>query len=380
MLSHDGKHDQARGLGEPLEAKASGRQGAASSGAGFTRERIAKIFDPWQERRGILLAVSGGPDSVALMLLAAIWAQNRPAPFLRVATVDHGLRPGSGEEARAVAAFAEALGLRHDTLVWEGAKPRTRIQERAREVRYELLCALAERIGADCIATAHHADDQAETILFRLTRGSGVPGLAGMAPQSRRHGLLHSRPLMECGKDDLIAFCQARAHPYFDDPSNKDPRFARTRIRDLSLHLNEHGLDRDALLRLGHRAARAEAALSFCAKNARAALPANRTPDHFSADISALTSQPEEIVLRILAQEIKDLNKSRTIRLERLERLARSLHDALRVGAGFRASLGGTLLSLNSKGHLSIRPECRPERHPELRRSHPRLKPVRNQT
>lgn len=376
MLSRSGKEDQAPLQNEPIEAKASACQATAGREAGFSRERIARVFDPWQERRGVLLAVSGGPDSVALMLLASIWAQNRPSPFLRVATVDHGLRPGSGEEASAVADWAKGLGLRHDTLLWEGAKPKTRIQERARDARYALLCAHAERIGADCIATAHHADDQAETILFRLSRGSGLPGLAGMAPQSLRHGLLHSRPLMDCGKDELIAFCQAKAHPYFDDPSNKDPRFARTRIRDLAVLLKEHGLDRDALLRLARRAARAEAALSVCAKNARAALPASREPDHFSTDISALASQPEEIILRILAQEIKDLNGSRTIRLERLERLARSLHDALRSGAAFRASLGGTLLSLTNAGHLSIRPE----RRLECRRSRPRLKPVRNQT
>jgi tRNA(Ile)-lysidine synthase len=372
MLSRSGKEDQDRLQDEPLEAKASACQATASPEAGFSRERITKIFDPWRECRGVLLAVSGGPDSLALMILASIWAQNRSTPFLQVATVDHGLRPGSGEEASTVADWAKELGLPHDTLLWEGAKPKTRIQERARDARYALLCTHAERIGADCIATAHHADDQAETILFRLLRGSGLPGLAGMAPQSLRHGLLHSRPLMDCSKHDLIAFCQAKAHPYFDDPSNKDPRFARTRIRDVALLLKDHGLDRDALLRLGQRAARAEAALSFCTEKARAALPANREPDHFSADISALTSEPEEIILRILAQEIKDLNGSRTIRLERLERLARSLHDALRARTTFHASLGGTWLSLTSAGQLTICPECR--------QSRPRLKPVRNQT
>ncbi len=165
-----------------------------------------------------------------------------------------------------VARWAAKLGLAHAILVWEGVKPKSRIQERAREARYELLCAYAARIGADHVMTAHHADDQAETILFRLLRGSGISGLAGMAISSERNGLVLARPLLAHAKADLAAFCESRAQPFFDDPSNQDPIYARTRIRRLAGLLADEGLGRTTLLRLGRRAARADAALAARAR------------------------------------------------------------------------------------------------------------------
>jgi tRNA(Ile)-lysidine synthase len=325
----------------------------------FSPDRIAGLFGDWESQRGILLAVSGGPDSVALMLLAARWMRGRNGPFVHVATVDHGLRSSSREEAEAVARWAAKLALPHDILVWDDEKPSSRIQERAREARYRLLCAHAAKIGASCIATAHHADDQAETILFRLLRGSGLTGLAGMAALSARAGLVHSRPLLACRKAELVAYCQAHAHPFFEDPSNQDPRFARTRIRDIASALAEHGLDCEALQKLGARAARAELALAAGAESARAALPATRTHETFSADVTGLAGAPEEIVLRILAREIKDLSNQRELRLERLESLARKLHRALRDGAALTATLGGTVLRLSRERQLTIGRERR---------------------
>lgn len=320
----------------------------------FSRGRMTELFRTWETRRGILLAVSGGPDSVALMLLAAIWARGRALPFLHVATVDHGLRPESRSEAIAVARWAQAISLPHQILTWEGAKPTSRIQERAREARYDLLFGHAVEIGADCVATAHHADDQAETILFRLLRGSGVSGLAGMAPTSERHGVVLSRPLLQCRKEDLVSFCGATRHPFIDDPSNRNPMFARTRIRELIGHLAEQGLDRDGLLRLGRRAARAEAALAERAEKLRMALPACRAPGHFSADMTSLVDEPEEIFLRVLAREIKAVSNQPRFRLDRLERLAQDLHDALDAGVPFAATLSGALLRLRGDGTLRV--------------------------
>jgi len=322
-------------------------------------ERIASLFRPWERARGVLLAVSGGPDSVALMLLAAAWADRRAAPpALAVATVDHRLRKEARREAEQVAAWAGALALPHAVLVWEGARPKSRVQELARQARYELLFRHAAGIGADIVATAHHADDQAETILFRLLRGSGLAGLSGMAGACGRHGLIHSRPLLGLAKAELVALCEARGHPYIEDPSNRNPAYARTRMRALGAVLAERGFDREALLRLGRRAERAEAALADQARAVRADLAACREPDFFSADITCLVNQPEEIFLRLLACEIKALgDDERILRLDRLEALTIAMRHALRAGAPFAATLGGAALRLGADGALTIRRE-----------------------
>lgn len=324
----------------------------------FAAARIAQLFAPWQGARKILLAVSGGPDSTALMLLAAAWAP-RGGPALHVATVDHGLRREARHEAEQVGASAGELGLPHDILVWDGDRPTTRIQERAREARYRLLFAHAARIGADVVATGHHADDQAETILFRLARGSGVGGLAGMAASRERLGLIHARPLLQCSKTELMQCCAAYRHGFLNDPSNRDPAFARTRLRALSGLLDEAGLSRDALLRLGRRAARAEAALAARAAVVASALTPEPAADAFRANVSMLAREPEEIVLRVLAGAIAASGgPARPLRLDRLETLAASFHTALAAGAPFSATLGGAALRLDGRGMLTIRAEA----------------------
>jgi len=338
----------------------------------FTPVVVARLFRPWRNARKILLAVSGGPDSVALMLLASAWARDCAAsPRLHVATVDHGLRPEAGAEAEQVAEWARRRGLPHDTLVWTGAKPKSRIQERARQARYQLLFAHAARIGADVVATAHHADDQAETILFRLLRGSGPAGLSGMAASRGRFGLTHARPLLQCSKTELIACCAAKTHPFLTDSSNSDPAYARTRMRALGRLLEPEGLGREALLRLGRRAARAEAALAARAATVAETLPAERTPGLYRADISSLAQEPDEIFLRILAREIVpivsppgdplgdslDEPTLGRLRLKRLETLACAMQAALRASTPFSGTLGGAALTLGRDHMLTIRPE-----------------------
>jgi tRNA(Ile)-lysidine synthase len=331
----------------------------------FSDQEIAALFGPLEQARGLVLAVSGGPDSIALMLLAARWAKISPDSScpISVATVDHGLRAASGDEARQVSAWATAQGLRHDILEWRGAKPKTRIQERAREKRYELLFAHARQLGADHIATAHHADDQAETILFRLLRGSGIAGLAGMTLSSRRGEINHLRPLLFRPKADLVAVCTAKSHPFVRDPSNENPVYARTRLRRLMTNFENEGLDSAAFLRLGQRAARADEALAYQARKMAEALPVVRGADFVSAPLHSLVDEPEEILLRILENEIKFLcardktAETKLLRLDRLETLAVKLRIALRQGDTFAATLGGTALNLDSRQVLTIRLE-----------------------
>jgi tRNA(Ile)-lysidine synthase len=312
-----------------------------------------RALAPLAEHDALLLAVSGGPDSVALMLLAAEWS-HRAAKRIEIATVDHGLRAEAAQEALRVGEWCSDLGFPHHILRWEGEKPTTRIQERARAARYGLLCACARESGASAVVTAHHADDQAETILFRLTRGSAIAGLAGMAA-SRLDGLALLRPLLGLRKQALEAFCAARGRAFLRDPSNENPAYARVRLRRLGGLLEEQGLGVDALLRLGARAARAEEALAAAAAEAATALPAVRDERVFEVAAAPLQSLPREILQRVVAAEIERIGASAP-RLERQERMCERLAEALALGSSFKATLGGAAITL-ARGRLTIRPE-----------------------
>jgi tRNA(Ile)-lysidine synthase len=180
------------------------------------------------ERLGI--AVSGGPDSMALLLLAAA---ARPG-LVEAATVDHALRPESRSEAEMVADICGRLGIPHEILSveWE-AKPTSAIQERAREARYRLLTAWVRERGLSALATAHHLDDQAETLVMRLLRGAGVRGLAGMRRTAPAPGedLPLVRPLLSWRHSELEELCRAAGVIPVADPSNADEQFERVRVR-----------------------------------------------------------------------------------------------------------------------------------------------------
>ncbi len=176
----------------------------------------------------IALAVSGGPDSMAMLALAAAAFPGQ----VHAATVDHRLRAAAAAEARMVADWCADAGVPHTTLVVAEPIGSASIQARARAVRYDLLVRWAVEIGARCLATAHHADDQAETFLMRAARGSGVAGLAGIRARHRR-AIDLVRPLLGWRVSELRALAVAAAVPFVDDPSNADPHYDRTRFRAL---------------------------------------------------------------------------------------------------------------------------------------------------
>lgn len=319
----------------------------------------AEIFGRLAGARGLLLAVSGGPDSMALLALADRWRDETAIP-ISVATVDHGLRPGARREAEAVAAVCAARGLEHAILEWRGPKPATGLPAAAREARYALLAERARSIGADTIVTAHHADDQAETVLMRLTRGSGPAGLAGMAalaPAPGAGGIWLARPLLSFSKADLVAHCRAEGLPFFDDPTNSDEAYRRPQLRRLAATLAQEGLDRNALARLAARAARAEAALAPLIAAQLDALPARREPGQFEVAASELGALSEEALIRLLFREIARINPGSAPRLEQAENVA----ARLRQGGPVAATLGGVAIRLGAK-RLIMKPQ--PPRRP----------------
>src|SRR5437762_1326145 len=189
------------------------------------------LFADWKSAPAIVLAVSGGPDSIALMWLAARWRRTLTrGPRLIAVTVDHGLRPEAAREARDVKRLARQLDLPHRTLRWRGTKPKTGVPAAARAARYRLLAELARASGATHILTAHTRDDQAETLLMRMLRGSGIAGLAAMARQSEREGGWLARPLLAIPKSQLIATLNKAKIAFADDPTNRDTNYTRPRL------------------------------------------------------------------------------------------------------------------------------------------------------
>ncbi|MCW5697773.1 MAG: tRNA lysidine(34) synthetase TilS, partial [Bauldia sp.] len=209
------------------------------------------LFAPVAHADVVIAAVSGGKDSLALLDLLDRWRRRkRGRPVVHVATVDHGLRPGSVAEARAVVADARRRRMPATLLAWEGAKPRTGIEAAAREARYALLAELAADIGASHVITAHHRDDQAETVLLRLGRGSGLTGLAGMrAERPLAAGVVLFRPFLAVPSSRLAATAAAAGLTPADDETNRNPRFARARLRKAMPALAAEGVTAAGLAR-----------------------------------------------------------------------------------------------------------------------------------
>jgi tRNA(Ile)-lysidine synthase len=308
-------------------------------------EDLAAIFAPVRGYARVILAVSGGSDSTALLHLAVRWARalGAGAPTILVATVDHGLRPGSATEAHQVAEAARALGVEARALTWCGAKPERGIQERAREMRYRLLaqCASDTGPGPCAILTAHTRDDQAETVLMRLARGSGPDGLQGMRgvrPLEPYSNLDLVRPLLNHSRDQLRSFLVAHGISWFDDPSNEDARFERVRLRAAAGTLFDLGLTPAMLGLAAERQQRAVAALE-AATDATAAEALDLHGGMFaSINAGVFRSAAAEIQIRLLTRVLKMFGGgSGPAEMAQVERLARTMMTA----SGTRVTLGG---------------------------------------
>jgi tRNA(Ile)-lysidine synthase len=334
---------------------------AARDGAIGEAEACA-LFDDLAAEPALVLAVSGGPDSTALLYLVARWrAKLRPAPRLVAVTVDHGLRPEAKREAAAVKRLSEKLGVEHVTMRWTGDKPSTGIQEAARLARYRLLQTAARRARARCVLTAHTLDDQAETVLFRMARGSGLAGLCGMAGRvpidklagkatggaGRSDDVRLVRPLLDVPKARLIVTLQEAGIAYAEDPSNADPRFTRARLRRLMPALADEGLTSRCLARLARRVRRSEAAHEAIVDGAAARLGLRADSREVVVSGADWRALPEEIALRLLGRAISAIGTEGPVEFGKLEALCEALNAAVGGGAArFRRTLAGAMVSL----------------------------------
>ena len=308
------------------------------------------LFADWKAAPAIVLAVSGGPDSIALMWLAARWRRVLArGPRLIAVTVDHGLRPEAAREAREVKRLAKEFDLPHRTLRWTGAKPKTGLPAAARAARYRLLARAAQASGATHILTAHTRDDQAETLLMRMLRGSGIAGLAAMAREIEREGVWLARPLLDIPKSQLIATLKRAKIAFADDPTNRDTAFTRPRLRAIMPVLAEEGGDSRNLARLASRLARANAALEVLVDGAERYLALRDRTDaaRFGFDAAAFAGLPEEIRLRLLKRAIDRLGHEGPAELGKLEALLTALDRAITgPSSRWKQTLAGAVISL----------------------------------
>ena len=284
-------------------------------------------FDRLARYGRLALAVSGGPDSLALMQLAAEWrAQRGAGPELHVLTVDHELRAASRDEALMVGRLAATLGLPHAILAWKAGEGHTALQARARAARYELMAGYCHAHDIPALVTAHTLDDQAETFLMRLKRGSGLDGLAAIPETGTWAGIAIERPLLDVPKVRLVATLEARGIDFASDPSNSDLRFERARVRGSASALEALGLTPEALALSARRLRRARAALDHAAENFLATSSEVNAAGYALIDQDALSAAPQEIALRALARLIAIVGGGdEPVRLAKLEALLASL-------------------------------------------------------
>ncbi len=311
---------------------------------------------PFEPSPRIAVAVSGGGDSMALVLMTERWARSQGGNATAL-IVDHGLRPGSAAEMRRVAGWLDRRGIDRRILTWRGDKPKSGIQAAAREARYALMTAWCRRHGVVHLMVGHHLGDQAETFVLRLDRGSGLDGMAAMPAVAETPWLRIVRPLLAHARADLRDFLAAENQDWIEDPSNHDAAFARVRVRTALLALDA-GRDGDATVerrlagaasRLGHARHALERATAGLLARAVTIYPTG----HAIVDRAAIAVAPAEIGLRALSRIVTCIGgRAYAPRRERLERLYARWPDD---GLGRGTTLGGCLLSPRRAGVLVAR-------------------------
>ncbi len=318
-----------------------------------------------QHKGAIVVAVSGGGDSIALMHLLAAYARAHKRKPPIVLTVDHGLRKSSARDSRQVAAWAKKAGLPAHVLTWAGAKPKSGVEAAAREARYRLMGDWLTRHKIATLLVGHTIDDQAETFLLRLARGSGLDGLAGMRsdapwPVAGFAKLSVARPLLSITRGDLRAWLKARGQAWLDDPMNEDAAFDRVKIRRAAKALADLGLTAPRLAAAASHLARARLAL----ESATEALLARATakPKGQAGMLLApamLVAAPREVGLRALAGVLMTVSgQAYRPRFEALERLFdRMAAGTVGKGANLHGCHIGPAAKTGAQFALLVRPE-----------------------
>lgn len=304
------------------------------------------------------VGVSGGPDSMALCHMLSQWSEMTNGPQIHALTVDHNLRTESKDEASLVAFWLKDFPKTiHSILFWQhdcGEALSSRIQERARDARYALLADYMARHKISHLFMAHHQDDQAETFLFRLAKGSGLDGLVGMLDRHcNSQGLEICRPLLGISKKALVTYCENAGLSYCLDPSNNSLVYARVRLRNAAEALYAEGLSSKRLAITARRFARARDALEKIAKQNFTEALVSIDTNCIVLNYTQLIALPEEIGLRIVIQAINHLSIGRKSKL-RLERAENLFFDLVKPFAFRKRTLSGVVINRDDKNSLVV--------------------------
>jgi len=293
---------------------------------------------PFERAPRLAVAVSGGSDSLALALLAASWARGRGGDVVAL-TVDHRLRPGSAAEAEQAGRWLAAWGVEHHILAWLESDAGPGLQAAARAARYGLLTGWCRDHHILHLLLGHQRDDQAETLMLRLARGSGVDGLAAMAPCAAHNDVQLLRPLLDSPREALRDYLREQGQDWIEDPSNEAERFDRVRWRKF---LAEERIPAERLALTARQLGRARQALETESAALAAEAVTARGSGYAELDPALLAAAPDEVALRLLAALARTIGGGAfPPRLDGLERML----DALRTGLDRRRTFAGCVFA-----------------------------------
>ncbi|SHM42038.1 tRNA lysidine(34) synthetase TilS [Roseibium suaedae] len=318
----------------------------AAADAKLDATAFDQLFSFLKSESSLAVGVSGGADSLCLLHALAQWRDRGEwGGVLYGLTVDHGLRPESAAEAEMVATQCRELGVPQETLCWAGPKPRSNVQAEARGARYRLFREAMQRLDLKALVLAHHQDDQSETFLDRLTRGSGVTGLSSMKQIETNgpEGIRILRPLLSVPKSRLVATLEAAGTTWAEDPSNSSTSYKRVRLRRMADQLAEEGLSANRILSTVRNMQRAETALDQWVDAVEAAQVLVHEAGPLKLDFGAYAALPDEIRLRLLARlTVRASSRKDRPRLEKLE----EADQRLCAGDPVRLTLNGCILDV----------------------------------
>jgi tRNA(Ile)-lysidine synthase len=310
----------------------------------LNNKRINQIYKRFERsiniNKNFVVAVSGGPDSLALAFMAKIYSiKNKFSPKFLI--VDHKLRPESTKEAKFVKKILKQISIDSEILTWKGKKPSSNIQSQARKKRYQLLFKQCDKFKINNILLGHHQDDLFENFLIRMIRGSGLKGLISLDKESRIGNKNLLRPLLDQKKEDLIFISKNVFGTYVQDPANKDEMYQRIKIRNFIEELKKNGLDKKKFFKTIKNLKYSNITINFYTNE-----NLNRNT-YFSVKYNKLIlnqvffHQPFEVIFRSFTEAIKIVGKKYySARGKKVEKIINDIKN----NQLFRATLGGCII------------------------------------